>query len=221
MNVLALQSKAIIYTDSISSSHIVSFSHLSFNPDDNLFVASLPFILIMGLKSLFNRKKKQRRGGGEGLPLTSGNVEPINSRSSSLSSRVRIEEELEQVFKKFDVNGDGKISASELGSIMSSLGNTATEEELDTMIREVDSDGDGFINLQEFIELNTKDIDHDEILENLRDAFQVFDIDKNGSISAEELQDVLMSLGEECTLAECRKMISGVDSDGNGEISFE
>ncbi|XP_073029065.1 probable calcium-binding protein CML25 [Primulina eburnea] len=175
----------------------------------------------MGLKSLFNRKKKQRGGGGEGLPLTSGNVEPINSRSSSLSSRVRIEEELEQVFKKFDVNGDGKISASELGSIMSSLGNTATEEELDTMIREVDSDGDGFINLQEFIELNTKDIDHDEILENLRDAFQVFDIDKNGSISAEELQDVLMSLGEECTLAECRKMISGVDSDGNGEISFE
>ncbi|XP_073287716.1 probable calcium-binding protein CML25 [Primulina huaijiensis] len=178
----------------------------------------------MGFKSLFNRKKKQRRGGGEGvdgLPLTSVKVEPINSRSSSLNSRARIEEELEQVFKKFDVNGDGKISASELGSIMSSLGNAATEVELDSMIREVDSDGDGFINLHEFIELNTKDIDHDEILENLRDAFRVFDIDKNGSISAEELQDVLMSLGEECGLAECRKMISGVDSDGNGEISFE
>ncbi|KAL2545866.1 putative calcium-binding protein CML25 [Forsythia ovata] len=169
----------------------------------------------MGFKSLFNRKKKQR------IPVTDSNSMPINSRSSSLNSRARIEEELEQVFKKFDVNGDRKISASELGSIMGSLGHPATDEELEIMIKEVDSDGDGFINLQEFIELNTKDIDSDEVLENLKDAFSVFDIDKNGSISAEELQNVLKSLGEECTLSECKKMISGVDADGNGMISFD
>ncbi|KAL8034925.1 hypothetical protein ABFS82_12G060400 [Erythranthe guttata] len=174
----------------------------------------------MGLKELFNRKKKQRLGLGVPSP---NQPTPINSRSPSLnsSSRAQIEEELEQVFKKFDVNGDGKISAAELGSIMGSLGHPATEEELQTMIREVDADGDGFIDLKEFVELNTKDIDYDEVLENLKDAFEVFDIDKNGAISAEELQDVLQSLGEECTLAECRKMISGVDSDGNGTISFD
>ncbi|KAI3453170.1 hypothetical protein Pfo_009833 [Paulownia fortunei] len=169
----------------------------------------------MGFKSLFKRKKKQPHG------LPSANQTIINSRSSSLNGRGLIEEELEQVFKKFDVNGDGKISASELGSIMGSLGHPATEEELSIMIQEVDSDGDGFIDLQEFIELNTNDVGHDEVLENLKDAFQVFDIDKNGSISAEELQDVLKSLGEECTLAECKKMISGVDSDGSGTISFD
>uniref|UniRef100_A0A0V0HBC2 Putative calcium-binding protein CML25-like n=1 Tax=Solanum chacoense TaxID=4108 RepID=A0A0V0HBC2_SOLCH len=147
---------------------------------------------------------------------------PVNlSRVSSIDSRARIEEELEQVFKKFDVNGDGKICSSELGSIMASLGNPATEEELVNMIREVDSDGDGFIDLQEFIELNTKDIDSNEVLESLKDAFSVFDMDKNGSISAEELLTVLRSLGEDCTLAECRKMISGVDCDGDGMIDFE
>lgn len=89
------------------------------------------------------------------------------------------------------------------------------------MIREVDADGDGFIDLQEFIELNTKDVGYEEVLENLRDAFKVFDIDKNGSITAEELQNVLGSLGEESTMAECRKMISGVDVDGDGMISFD
>ncbi|PIN01662.1 Calmodulin and related proteins (EF-Hand superfamily) [Handroanthus impetiginosus] len=164
----------------------------------------------MGFRALFRRKKKQ-----------SSNQTPISSRSSSLNGRCRIEEELEQVFKKFDVNGDGKISAAELGSIMGSLGHPATEEELNIMIQEVDSDGDGFIDLQEFIELNTNNIGHDEVLENLRDAFEVFDIDKNGTISAEELQNVMKSLGEECTLAECKKMISGVDSDGSGTISFD
>lgn len=172
----------------------------------------------MGLKDFFNRKKKDRLA----LGIQSARQQtPINSRSPSLNSRAQIEEELEQVFKKFDVNGDGKISASELGSIMGSLGHPATDDELRIMIQEVDSDGDGFINLKEFVELNTKDIDYDEVLENLKDAFEVFDIDKNGAISAEELQDVLQSLGEECTLAECRKMISGVDADGNGTISFD
>ncbi|KAI4344094.1 hypothetical protein L6164_011364 [Bauhinia variegata] len=59
--------------------------------------------------------------------------------------------ELEQVFKKFDVNGDGKILASELGSIMASLGEPTSEEELISIIKGVDFDGDGCINLDEFI----------------------------------------------------------------------
>ncbi|CAI0413615.1 unnamed protein product [Linum tenue] len=29
------------------------------------------------------------------------------------------------------------------------------------------------------------------------------------------------SLGEDCSIAECRKMISGVDNDGDGTIDFE
>ncbi|CAJ1936789.1 unnamed protein product [Sphenostylis stenocarpa] len=164
----------------------------------------------MGLKSLFNRQKDAVSSGGE-------------SRSMSLSvrSRARLAGELEQVFKKFDVNGDGKISASELRSIMGSLGQAATEQEVDNMIREVDGDGDGCISLQEFIELNTKGVDSDEVLENLKDAFSVFDIDGNGFITADELNTVMQSLGEECSLAECRRMIGGVDSDGDGNIDFE
>ncbi|KAL0446730.1 UNVERIFIED_CONTAM: putative calcium-binding protein CML25 [Sesamum latifolium] len=184
----------------------------------------------MGFKALFKRKKKQRDGDGDANANANSDTSPttapvqapmINSRSSSLNGRSRLEEELEQVFKKFDVNGDGKISASELGSILRSVGQPATEEELRIMIQEVDADGDGFIDLQEFIALNTTDVGHEEVMENLRDAFKVFDIDKNGYITAEELQDVLQSLGEECTLDECEKMISGVDSDGSGTINFD
>ncbi|XAR72197.1 hypothetical protein NMG60_11018756 [Bertholletia excelsa] len=172
----------------------------------------------MGLRSLFKRKKKN----GSLSINRSVPQSPLISRLSSFNSRAEIEEELKQVFDKFDANGDGKISASELGAILDSLGHTAaTVEELDDMIREVDADGDGFIDLQEFIELNTKDIDWDQVIESLREAFSIFDVDKNGSISAGELQNVLSSLGEDCSIAECRKMISGVDRDGNGVIDFE
>ncbi|XP_052187213.1 probable calcium-binding protein CML25 [Diospyros lotus] len=167
----------------------------------------------MGLRSLFRRKKK--RGGS--LPAAS----PAASLSSSRDGRAEIEEELKHVFNKFDVNGDGKISSSELGSILGSIGHTATDAELEAMIRAVDADGDGFIDFDEFVALNTNDVDSDEVLENLKEAFSVFDIDKNGSISADELQNVFRSLGEDCSISECRKMIDGADSNGDGLISFE
>ncbi|KAI3763717.1 hypothetical protein L2E82_13712 [Cichorium intybus] len=191
----------------------------------------------MGLKNLFSRKKKKKteddnsnhshvqENENEHEPTVPSktpskqNSEP--QRANSLNARVRIEEELEQIFKKFDVNGDGKICSSELGSIMASLGHEPTEEKLKNMIKEVDRDGDGFINLQEFIELNTKDVDPTEVLENLKDAFSVFDIDKNGLITAEELQNVLVSLGEECSIADSQKMIAGADQDGDGMINFD
>ncbi|MED6173580.1 putative calcium-binding protein cml25 [Stylosanthes scabra] len=183
----------------------------------------------MGFRSLFNRKKKlinkslSTPSDAVAATVDTTTGTPLISRSPSLAMYTRAEfvSELEQVFKKFDVNGDGKISSSELGSIMGSLGQPASKEELDKMIREVDSDGDGFISLGEFIELNTKDIDPKEVLENLKDAFSVFDIDGNGSITADELHNVMASLGEQCSLEECRKMISGVDSDGDGAIDFE
>ncbi|MFS8022093.1 putative EF-hand domain-containing protein [Helianthus anomalus] len=184
----------------------------------------------MGLKNLLNRKKKKKSGENNSTHDQHREEDPTNpttkstpeaSRTKPLDSRVRIEEELEQVFKKFDVNGDGKICASELGSIMGSLGHHPTNEELQNMIKEVDADGDGFINLEEFIELNTKDIDSTEVLENLKDAFSIFDIDKNGLITAEELLDVLKSLGENCTITDSRKMIAGADRDGDGMINFD
>lgn len=191
----------------------------------------------MGLKNLLNRKKKKKTGDDNSShkhdsepepepestrPETNPTIstsEPPNAKSSD--SRIRIEEELEQVFNKFDVNGDGKICASELGSIMGSLGHQPTEDELQNMIKEVDGDGDGFINLREFIELNTKDIDSTEVLENLRNAFSVFDIDKNGLITAEELMNVLKKLGDTCTITESQKMIAGADRDGDGMINFD
>ncbi|KAL2894559.1 putative calcium-binding protein CML25 [Bienertia sinuspersici] len=105
--------------------------------------------------------------------------------------------------------------------MMGSLGQQVTEEEVQTMIKEVDADGDGFIDFNEFIALNTKGIDSDEVLRNLKEAFSIYDADGNGNITAEELQIVMKSLGDDFSLGECKKMISGVDSDGDGTINFE
>ncbi|KAF8089871.1 hypothetical protein N665_0495s0019 [Sinapis alba] len=57
--------------------------------------------------------------------------------------------EHDRIFKKFDANGDGKISATELGDALKNLG-SATHDDIKRMMAEIDTDGDGYISYQEF-----------------------------------------------------------------------
>ncbi|XP_071704323.1 probable calcium-binding protein CML28 [Rutidosis leptorrhynchoides] len=58
-------------------------------------------------------------------------------------------EECDRIFNKFDINGDGKISSTELGDALKELG-SVSEEEVKTMMDELDTDRDGFISYDEF-----------------------------------------------------------------------
>lgn len=59
--------------------------------------------------------------------------------------------DLERIFKRFDANGDGKISSAELGDALKTLG-SVTPEEVSRMMSEIDTDGDGFISYDEYID---------------------------------------------------------------------
>nr|GEX51234.1 calcium-binding protein CML24-like [Tanacetum cinerariifolium] len=131
--------------------------------------------------------------------------------------------DVEKVFKKFDVNGDGKISISELGSILAALSGSVTPEtELKSVMKEIDTDGDGFIDLDEFVAFHNGNNNGEEVMsKELREAFDLYDADKNGKISANELFSVMKRLGEKVSLKDCKKMIQNVDVDGDGCVNFE
>lgn len=129
--------------------------------------------------------------------------------------------ELEDAFQFFDLNGDGKLSVQEMTKVVRSLSEEqVAEDDLVTLIHGVDGDGDGYLNLQEFIDLNTRSprAENDALVA----AFNKFDEDRDGFISAEELHHVLMGFGAETySLEECRAMVSAVDANGNHLMSLK
>lgn len=58
------------------------------------------------------------------------------------------EEEIQEVFKVFDKDGNGLINAGELRHVMWNLGEKMTEEEVEDLIKEADTDGDGQLNFE-------------------------------------------------------------------------
>ncbi|XP_061997085.1 probable calcium-binding protein CML27 [Rosa rugosa] len=128
-------------------------------------------------------------------------------------------EEVQKVFNKFDENGDGLISCDELKNVLCELGCEVKSEGVQAVMSEFDKDGDDHIDLEEF----TKLMNGSASSKDIRDAFDVFDLDKNGLISASELHEVLnrLGLGQKCSVGECATMITKFDADGDGFVNFQ
>lgn len=60
------------------------------------------------------------------------------------------EDQLKQLFKMFDRDENGFITAAELAHSMAKLGHALPVQELTGMIKEADADGDGRINFENF-----------------------------------------------------------------------
>lgn len=56
--------------------------------------------------------------------------------------------------------------------------------------------------------------------DDLKDAFAVFDSDKDGFITAKELQELFKKLGESIGIEDALEMLNDVDSDHDGLIDF-
>ena len=76
------------------------------------------------------------------------------------------------------------------------------------------------IEFPEFVEVLKERLKEADITEDIIEAFKVFDIDKNGYITGDEISKIMASLGEVKTREEIQDMIRVADTNGDGRISF-
>lgn len=147
-----------------------------------------------------------------------------SNESSNPKASMYLEDmnEVRKVFARFDTNSDGKISADELAGVLKALGSATSDDDVARMMQEIDTDHDGHINLEEFAAFCNGDADPYRSAEKeLHEAFELYDQDHDGRISAAELHQILRRLGEGCSEHDCAGMIKSVDSDGDGFVNFQ
>merc|ERR1719367_680846 len=102
--------------------------------------------------------------------------------------------EFKEAFDEFDTDGSGTISPEELLGVMRAMGQNPTEDELLNLVLEVDVDGNGTIDFPEFLNMMKKKAREVDEEADLREAFKIFDRNRDGYIDMKELKKVTAML---------------------------
>ena len=128
-------------------------------------------------------------------------------------------QKLRNIFYKIDLNMDGKLSREELYTAYKEAKIDISKEELNKIIKFMDFDGNGYIEYEEFIRVTLpKEQLFTDI--NLKNAFEMFDKDKNGTISVDEIIEVI-GIDKEFDKNAIEELKKEVSYDGNKEIDFK
>ncbi|KAL7246166.1 hypothetical protein ACSBR2_001326 [Camellia fascicularis] len=135
--------------------------------------------------------------------------------------------DLQQIFDKLDQNGDGFVSLDEIKLLLERIGVQISLDELESLVGKTSLDVLDFIFFYDTIvkrdQSETGKEDVNDLECDLFKAFKVYDLNGDGFISCEELQNVLSRLGlwNEYCGKDCKNMINMYDMNSDGKLDFE
>lgn len=132
-------------------------------------------------------------------------------------------QEFREIFRLVDTDDSGDISREELFQIMKQIGLKPTMAQVSTMLAEVDQDESGTIDFDEFVAVMTGHTSSQSYsLEQILQAFRIFDKESKGYITIEEMEHILTKCGDDSlSVEEAKKLITTLDHDKKGKIYYE
>ena len=145
-----------------------------------------------------------------------------HSKSSSFTQKQITQFRI--AFNMLDKNGCGTICVEDVHRLFVGLGKNISVDEEKDIIAEYDINESGDVTFPEFLAMmSEKDRikGKDDEYEELKAAFEVFDVDGDGYLGFEEFSNALKQIGENFSDFEVREFINLADLEENGLMDVD
>ena len=143
------------------------------------------------------------------------------SSSSSLSIQAERKQLISDIFDMFDKNENGTIQASELHSVLESLGRNSTDDDVNQFLMKLDVNENGVISKDEFISAVDEIYSFPQsTVDEVVQAFQIFDINGSGKITVDEMKTILLKFTNEFNEDDVNAIFELIDVDQDGKVSY-
>ena len=131
---------------------------------------------------------------------------------------------LKKGFEGFDKEGSGFISQTSMQMILKSMGVKMEKDDMDNYSAEVDETATGKFSLGMFCSIAARfmiEDDEEQMKEELKEAFRIYDKEGQGFITTEILKEILREIDPTLTEEDLDGIIEEVDEDGSGTLDFD
>ena len=141
--------------------------------------------------------------------------------SSSSSLQAERKQLISDIFDMFDKNENGTIQASELHSVLESLGRSSTDDDVNQFLMKLDVNENGVISKDEFISAVDEIYSFPQsTVDEVVQAFQIFDINGSGKITVDEMKTILLKFTDEFNEDDVNALFELIDVDQDGKVSY-
>ena len=131
--------------------------------------------------------------------------------------------EYKEAFFPYDKDGEGTIQSKDLAAVLNSLGKNPSKAEIQDMLNELNTTIDGTIDFPEFLTLLARICTFNEssVEDDFIEACKQFDKQGVGTISKDQMRDVLTKICKNITDQEINELLNEASVEGNGNIDYQ
>ena len=129
---------------------------------------------------------------------------------------------MREVLDLYDPDNEGFVKSREIAKILRAMGRTLEDDDEQNFLQAADPENTGKISKDDFLETVEAmfSLPKEEVNE-LLDAFKVFDLKNTGKISVKNFKKVLTDIGKDFSEEEVEDLLKYIDVDRDGNINIK
>jgi calcium-binding protein CML len=128
---------------------------------------------------------------------------------------------MRQVLDLYDPNDEGTVQTKDISKILKAMGRTLDNEDEQNFREAADPESTGVISKDNFLETVEAMFSlPKESVNELLEAFKVFDVRNTGKISVKNFKNVLVKIGQDFNENEVDEILKYIDVDRDGNINI-